>query len=64
MAQVRARKRQQEEHKEKLWNALLSGYRSVGAFSEQDEAAVELFVINGRARFHGRRAERLRRGVS
>lgn len=41
----RARKRQQEEPKEKLWNALLSGYRSVRAFSEQDEAAVELFVI-------------------
>lgn len=45
LAQVSARKRQQEEHKEKLWNALLSGYRSVRAFSEQDEAAVELFVI-------------------
>jgi Ser/Thr protein kinase RdoA (MazF antagonist) len=45
LAQVRARKRQQAETKEQLWQALMAGYRSVRAFSVQDEAAIELFII-------------------
>ncbi|WP_169082119.1 phosphotransferase [Paenibacillus sp. PL91] len=45
LAQVRARKRQQEETKEQLWHALMAGYRSIRTFSEQDEKAIELFVI-------------------
>ncbi|KAA1180544.1 phosphotransferase [Paenibacillus sp. B2(2019)] len=45
LAQVRARKRQLEDQKEPLWNALISGYRSVRNFSAQDEMAIELFVI-------------------
>lgn len=28
-----------------LWNALISGYRSVRAFTEHDESAIELFMI-------------------
>lgn len=45
LAQVRNRKRQSGERKEELWQALLAGYRSVRPFSEQDEQAVELFVL-------------------
>lgn len=45
LAQVRARKRQQADKLEPLWNAFMSGYRSVRSFSVQDEMAVELFVI-------------------
>ncbi|WP_179281198.1 hypothetical protein [Paenibacillus sp. XY044] len=45
MAQVRGRKRQLEDRKERLWNALISGYRSVRDFSAQDESAIELFMI-------------------
>jgi len=44
LAQVRGRKRLPEDKKDLLWNALMSGYRSVRAFSEQDEAAIELFM--------------------
>jgi len=45
LAQVRGRKRQLEDRKEPLWNALISGYRSVRDFSTQDESAIELFMI-------------------
>lgn len=44
LAQVRGRKRQLEDRKEPLWNLLISGYRSVRDFSDQDELAVELFM--------------------
>ncbi|MGF7036472.1 Ser/Thr protein kinase RdoA (MazF antagonist) [Paenibacillus mucilaginosus] len=45
LAQVRGRKRQLEDRKEQLWNALISGYRSVRDFSAHDESAIELFMI-------------------
>lgn len=45
LAQVRVRKRQQADKQELLWNAVMSGYRSIRAFSVQDELAVELFVL-------------------
>lgn len=45
LAQVRARKRQHADKQEPLWNAVMSGYRSIRAFSAQDELAVELFVL-------------------
>ncbi|TYP69799.1 phosphotransferase [Paenibacillus methanolicus] len=45
LAQVRARKRQSPETKDKLWAQVLAGYRSVRAFDKRDEEAVELFVL-------------------
>lgn len=45
LAQVRGRKRLPEDNKALLWDALMSGYRSVRAFSEQDESAIELFML-------------------
>ncbi|REE55369.1 Ser/Thr protein kinase RdoA (MazF antagonist) [Paenibacillus taihuensis] len=45
LAQVKGRKRQLTEKKEVLWNAFISGYRSVRALSEQDESAIDLFMI-------------------
>ncbi len=45
LAQIRGRKRQLVDRKEPLWNALISGYRSVRDFSTQDESAIELFMI-------------------
>lgn len=44
LAQVRGRKRLPEDKKDLLWNALMSGYRSVRDFSEQDESSIELFM--------------------
>jgi Ser/Thr protein kinase RdoA (MazF antagonist) len=44
LAQVRGRKRQLEDKKVPLWDALISGYRSVRDFSDQDELAIELFM--------------------
>ncbi|MBB3127016.1 Ser/Thr protein kinase RdoA (MazF antagonist) [Paenibacillus rhizosphaerae] len=44
LAQVRGRKRQLEDKKAPLWNALISGYRSIRDFSDQDESAIELFM--------------------
>ncbi|MFD1903152.1 hypothetical protein ACFSQ7_01895 [Paenibacillus rhizoplanae] len=45
LAQVRHRKRLPQEKKEPLWQALMSGYRSVRELSEQDESAIDLFMI-------------------
>lgn len=45
LAQVKGRKRLPEDKKELLWNAIMSGYRSVRDFSEMDEFAIELFMI-------------------
>lgn len=45
LAQVRHRKRLSHEMKEPLWQALISGYRSVRHFSEKDEASIDLFMI-------------------
>ncbi|NQX46541.1 phosphotransferase [Paenibacillus tritici] len=45
LVQVRHRKRLPEEKKTPLWNTLISGYRSVRDFSEQDESAMDLFII-------------------
>ncbi|GGG14021.1 hypothetical protein GCM10010912_68050 [Paenibacillus albidus] len=45
LAQVRGRKRLPEDKKALLWNALISGYRSVRGFSEQDESSIELFMM-------------------
>jgi len=45
LAQVRNRKRLPEDKKASLWNALISGYRSVRDFSEKDESSIELFMI-------------------
>ncbi|MEK4849094.1 phosphotransferase [Paenibacillus sp. FSL H7-0756] len=45
LAQVRHRKRLPHEKKEPLWQALMSGYRSVRDFSEQDESAIDLFMM-------------------
>jgi Ser/Thr protein kinase RdoA (MazF antagonist) len=45
LAQVRGRKRQMENNKTELWDALMSGYRSVRNFSAHDEATVDLFLI-------------------
>jgi Ser/Thr protein kinase RdoA (MazF antagonist) len=46
LAQVKARKRQPTaDLKEKLWHALLEGYRSVRKFSSLDEEAIDLFVV-------------------
>jgi Ser/Thr protein kinase RdoA (MazF antagonist) len=44
LAQVWGRKRQLADKKVPLWDALISGYRSVRAFSDQDESAIELFM--------------------
>ncbi|MEO2215293.1 phosphotransferase [Paenibacillus amylolyticus] len=45
LAQVKVRKRQSEDRKAALWNALMAGYRSVRSFSAEDEQAVDLFII-------------------
>jgi len=45
LAQVRGRKRQRLERKDELWQALMAGYRSMRAFSAQDEAAIDLFLM-------------------
>lgn len=45
LAQVRHRKRLPHEKKEPLWQALMSGYRSVRDFSEQDESVIDLFMM-------------------
>ncbi|PQP83363.1 aminoglycoside phosphotransferase [Paenibacillus sp. PCH8] len=45
LAQVKARKRQSDERKAALWDAIMAGYRSVRSFSTQDENAVDLFII-------------------
>lgn len=45
LAQVRNRKRLPEDKKASLWDALISGYRSVRDFSEKDESAIDLFII-------------------
>ncbi|MCG7377930.1 phosphotransferase [Paenibacillus sp. ACRSA] len=45
LAQVKARKRQSGEKKDVLWQALLSGYRSIRNFSSEDEQAVDLFIM-------------------
>ncbi|WP_127531800.1 phosphotransferase enzyme family protein [Paenibacillus kobensis] len=45
LAQVKGRKRQQPDNREKLWAALLEGYRSVRPFSERDEQAIDLFFM-------------------
>jgi Ser/Thr protein kinase RdoA (MazF antagonist) len=45
LAQVRGRKRQIADKKQLLWDSLMSGYRSVRDFSDQDELAIELFFI-------------------
>ncbi|UVI33165.1 phosphotransferase [Paenibacillus spongiae] len=44
LAQVKARKRQTADNKEVLWQAILSGYRSVRDLSAQDESAIDLFI--------------------
>ncbi|RIX48760.1 aminoglycoside phosphotransferase [Paenibacillus nanensis] len=45
LAQVRIRKRQpREEDRERLWQAVMSGYRSVRPFSAQDEEMIDTFV--------------------
>lgn len=44
LAQVRGRKRLPEDKKDLLWTALMSGYRTVRNFSEQDESSIELFM--------------------
>ena len=43
LAQVRYRKRLPREKKDVLWDALISGYRTVRDFSEKDESSIELF---------------------
>lgn len=45
LAQVKARKRQSREKQDALWNSLMSGYRSVRHFSDEDEQAIELFIM-------------------
>jgi Ser/Thr protein kinase RdoA (MazF antagonist) len=45
LAQVKVRKRQSDERKAALWDALMAGYRSVRSFSAEDEQAVDLFII-------------------
>ncbi|WP_152393224.1 phosphotransferase [Paenibacillus guangzhouensis] len=45
LAQVRGRKRQRTERKDELWQAFMAGYRSIREFSEQDESAIELFLM-------------------
>ncbi len=45
LAQFKNRKRQQPDRVEPLWQAFLEGYRSVRAFSAEDEAAVEIFRL-------------------
>lgn len=47
LAQVKIRKRQSgdSEQKQKLWDALMKGYRSVRNFTDADEQAVDLFII-------------------
>ncbi|GGE02937.1 phosphotransferase [Paenibacillus nasutitermitis] len=45
LAQVRFRKRQLEDRKEPLSDALISGYRSVRDFSAHDESSIELFFV-------------------
>ena len=48
LAQVKIRKRQSgdaERQKQKLWDALMKGYRSVRNFTDADEQAVDLFII-------------------
>jgi len=45
LAQVRGRKRLPEDKKALLWHSLMSGYRSVRDFSEQDESSIELFML-------------------
>ncbi|WP_340015716.1 phosphotransferase [Paenibacillus sp. FSL K6-1318] len=45
LAQVKVRKRQSEDRKAALWNALMAGYRSVRSFSAEDEQAVDLFIV-------------------
>lgn len=46
LAQVKARKRQPSaDLKDKLWRALLEGYRSVRNFSIKDEEAIDLFIV-------------------
>lgn len=45
LAQVKCRKRQLEDRKLPLWDALISGYRSVRDFSAHDEMAIDLFII-------------------
>lgn len=44
LAQVKIRKRQPAAGREELWQAVLSGYRSVRPFSARDEEAVDTFV--------------------
>lgn len=45
LAQVKVRKRQSDERKAALWDALMAGYRSVRSFSAEDEQAVDLFIV-------------------
>ncbi|MFC6333333.1 phosphotransferase [Paenibacillus septentrionalis] len=45
LAQVRNRKRLPEDKKEVLWNSLISGYRTVRDFSEQDESSIAVFMM-------------------
>lgn len=45
LAQFKNRKRQQHDRVEPLWQAFLESYRSVRAFSAEDEAAVEIFRL-------------------
>ncbi|WP_342554292.1 phosphotransferase [Paenibacillus sp. FSL R7-0652] len=46
LAQVKVRKRQSgdPEQKQRLWDALMKGYRSVRNFSDADEQAIDLFI--------------------
>ena len=45
LAQVKVRKRQPaEEVRQELWDAFLSGYRTVRSLSDVDEQAIDLFV--------------------
>ncbi|MCP1182210.1 phosphotransferase [Paenibacillus sp. 1781tsa1] len=47
LAQVKIRKRQSGDsgQKQRLWDALMKGYRSVRKFTDADEQAVDLFII-------------------
>ncbi|WP_145414626.1 phosphotransferase [Paenibacillus xylanexedens] len=47
LAQVKVRKRQSgdSEQRQKLWDSLMKGYRSVRNFTDADEQAVDLFII-------------------
>ncbi|MCW3795161.1 phosphotransferase [Paenibacillus sp. LS1] len=45
LAQVKVRKRQSNERKVALWDALMAGYRSVRSFSTENEQAVDLFIV-------------------